>query len=259
MCSFQETKDGSSDQPNMSSDQPNESSDLPNESSGQPNVNAKNEKCKGCSKICEVTGPKSILKHLSTKGVKCKDFYTDVEIDAFKKMAKSRKSQLEKKYKHEHASRVLAESEKSHETHQKELLKRFEDKIRHQFLKKGYRKPNNRGGYYWWGAPFEPQAVKNALLDKCQWKIDDDITYVMNQLKELKDSKKFDDPTYYKFLSLKHKILYEKENTLRNLKTKIAKTSPKIKKLAELDSFVREELDTSDDLMNDILKEIHEL
>lgn len=79
------------------------------------------------------------------------------------------------------------------------------------------------------------------------------------RLKELKDSKKFDDPTYYKFLSLKHKILYEKENTLRNLKTKIAKTSPKIKKLAEIDSFVREELDTSDDLMNDILKEIHEL
>ena len=176
------------------------------------------------------------------------------ETEAFKDLAKKNKKLNDKAYSFGQArtETTIFKTEKDrHASIQRKFLKKFDDKIRYQFNKKGFTRGNRGGG----GGPsniktpFQASEITLALKEKCLWKIDDDCSYASDEFDHLKkEGKKLYANDFY-ILQDKHEVFLAKQNTLKNLLSKIQQTSDDPNELSKLVADVDEELKISDDLM----------
>ena len=214
------------------------------------------EICRGCSRVCKSPFPNpgynSILAHLSKKGVDCKKFYTELEMQAFRDLAKKLKNLKNISYS---LGRVRTEptsfkTEKDrHASIQRRYLQKFDKIIQYQFHKAGFTKGNQGRKPSDIRTPFQASEVRLALKEKCLWKIDNDCSYASDEFGYLKkEGKKLYNIDFY-ILQDKHEVFFTKQNTLKNLLSKIQQTSDDPEELSKLEADVDEELKISDDLM----------
>ena len=136
-----------------------------------------------------------------------------------------------------------------HASIQRNYLKKFDERIRYQFKKKGFTRGNRGGRPSNSKTPFKGSEIRLALKEKCLWKIDDDCSYASDEFDHLKkEGKKLYANDFY-ILQDKHEVFLAKQNTLKNLLSKIQQTSDDPNELSKLVADVDEELKISDDLM----------
>ena len=208
-------------------------------------------KCNGCGQLFESI---TILRHLTHKEVKCRLVYSWRELDKFEDQAKMCKAEMERNYKKEQANLPIAQIQHPQE-YQKKSLKKFDDKIRIEFLKTGYNKGEKelKASIKYFNAIFEPGVILMTLREKVEWKYEQDCVYLHHEIEELGSFKsQFENPSDIEedLFMAQDDILLEKKETFEHLMAEIGSTSVNLCDLVEIESYVKQRLQISDKIMN---------